>query len=232
MGINTDWYASKTSGQTTTDIANLQALGINHIREFYVSPSNGLFSTWSSELQQVGNAGIKVDMTFSNATPFPTASTLESIPALISPALEYIEAPTEYDNAGDPNWVANLSSYIVNTFYPIVHTTMGYPALGPAMAYTGNAPTLGDLHNYLDYGSTHNYLDGGYSPGLSTGTFVGCGGFEAFSVDWDMACESSISGGVTFANYKKHWCAWRKLLKRNFGQDFEPCSNKNQKVLL
>jgi hypothetical protein len=134
-------------------------LGLHHVRD---SACAGCVDQRQA-LLNLAAAGIKTDF----GVPPPGSqesltSEIQMLSGAMRTAVDSIEGPNEYDNAGITNWVANLRPY-QQELYQLVRaspTLADVPVLGPSMAWRENYAPLGDLSAYVDQGNIHAYPGG------------------------------------------------------------------------
>ena len=86
-------------------------------------------------------------------------------------AVATLEGPNEFDEQGDPNWVADLREY-QRGIWESVHqrpALASKPVLGPSLVYRESRAELGDVSQWTNQGNMHPY-PGGQMPDLESHT--------------------------------------------------------------
>ena len=155
--------------------ADLQGMGIRHIRDGYFDPNWG--PPYTTMHQQLAQAHILTDYVI----PYdPYTISPQSIQQLAweDGDMELLEAPNECDlpgncGAGTSEW-QSLNNMI--TFMPTVQAAgaaLHVPVLGPAFAAYESYEQVGDIASLMTYNNLHFYF-GGRNPG-----HAGWGGYDA-----------------------------------------------------
>lgn len=158
VGVNTHFSYTDTAyyQQPAAIIAAIHALGVHHVRD-------GLAYTWVaphlySIYAQLAQAGIHPEL----ITPNPShgGPSAEAMKPLLPnyTGVEAIEAPNEYDQANNPNWVIDLRVYLPAVWQ--LGNDAGIPVIGPSLTQPGSYPLLGNVGAYENYGNLHAYWGG------------------------------------------------------------------------
>jgi len=164
VGVNTHFSYTDTGyyQQPAEVISALRKLHINHIRDglayFWVAPN--LYAIYT----QLEPAGIHPELVMPN--PKNGAPSAKQIETLLPnyPGADAIEAPNEYDQSKDPNWVANLSAYLP-TLRQVQRDT-GLPVIGPSLTKPASYAALGVVSQHMEVNNLHAYW-GGRNPETS-----------------------------------------------------------------
>jgi hypothetical protein len=173
IGVNCpDTWWNTSYGNWTAVIQKLQEAGISHIRSsIYANPNwnNG----WNQYLYQLINqaqaAGVYFNMMLGNPYNWDGGTIpqlLTAIDTQINPNMvDAFEYPNEFDISGDPNWVADLTSYGRQEYAAVKAdpTLASKPVLGPSLVGMYAFNQLGDISPWVDAGNLHPYT-GATSP--------------------------------------------------------------------
>ena len=158
VGVNTHFSYTDTAyyQQPATLINAIQTLNVRHIRDglaySWVAPN--LYSIY----EQLAQAGIHPELVMPN--PQASGPSAEQIEALLPnyPGVEAIEAPNEYDQTNNPNWVADLKAYLPNLWR--VGQDTGLMVIGPSLTQPASYPSLGNVSEYMNFNNMHAYWGG------------------------------------------------------------------------
>ena len=184
VNVHLGYGATVYGTHFATIAARLMSLGVRHIRDGTYPGQRQI----CSELQQLAAAGIHLDVI---TTPQLTAAQLTAYAACAASAIELVEGPNEYDQAGHVNWAATLSAY-QTVAYAAAKSLGAQPVIGPSLTSEASYRTAGSLAASLDYGNMHDYF-AARNPGTP-----GWGGTDAFgtagSLAWNIASAAQVSG--------------------------------------
>jgi hypothetical protein len=153
------YYGSIYTTNTPLMFSSLQALGIRHLRDnlcWQGPQSSNAFYIVHQQLASLGFAttyGPSISQPISQITAYPT----------LVQDMEGIEAASEYDASGDPNWATVVIAQ-QQAIFQAMNGTRGITVLAPALANPASASQLGDLSSLSNVGNLHGYM-GGYNPG-------------------------------------------------------------------
>jgi hypothetical protein len=158
VGLNTHFsYTDTAYYQSTAQVIQaIQQLQVRHIRDGLHSPAAAP-NIYTIE-GQLNQAGIHADLIVPN--PGSNGPTLAQMQVLLanSPAAENIEAPNEYDESGNSNWVSDLHAYLP-TVLALGHDA-GLQVYGPSLTQINSYPAVGNIANFMDFNNYHAYWGG------------------------------------------------------------------------
>jgi hypothetical protein len=180
-GVNVHLSYSATVYGTNAPLilARLTALGIRHIRDGTALGQTNVCSM----LQQLAANGIRLDMIVSDTL---TAANFAAYAACISPALESVEGPNEYDLSGRANWATTLDT-MQPQLYAEAKSQGTIAVLGPALTSEGAYAAVGSLGASAEFGNMHDYF-AGHNPGAA-----GWGSADAFGVYGSLAWNMGVA---------------------------------------
>jgi len=145
--------------------ADLQTLGIRHVRDGYFDPNWG--PPYTTEHQQLAQAGIRTDY----VVPYDSTVTPKNIEQLAATDrdMELLEGPNECDLAGacGDGVTGSLNNMIA--FMPVIQAAaaaLNVPVIGPAFAAYEPYSWVGNIASIMTYNNLHVYF-GGRNPGSS-----------------------------------------------------------------
>src|SRR5450631_2358623 len=150
-------------------------LGVRHVRDGLIDTSRqGYYDAHN----QLGRAGIKGTFITS---PGQTRQLLLDYPRRMPDSLEAYEAPNEYDQSSDPNWVSTLTGFLTTLSQTIKgdSRTSRFPIIGPSLTQQGSYRTLRGICSF-DQENLHDYF-AGRNPGT---TGWGANGYG--SIAWNL----------------------------------------------
>jgi hypothetical protein len=156
-------------------LSSLSALGIHHVRDGLVAPPA---SQYCAYYRGLAAHGIRTDLVTSESQ---SLETLKAAVNAMSPAVEYVESPNEFDQAG-PSWPQRLLPFLRRLSALLKTEPAGarIPVLGPSLTKAESYPRLGDVSAYTQFGNLHNYF-GGHNPGTG-----GWGDHGYGSIAWNL----------------------------------------------
>jgi hypothetical protein len=162
----------------------LQQLGVRHVRDGLID------TTWQGYYDrhnQLGRTGIKGIFITS---PGQTAPLLLAYPGRMRDSFEAYEAPNEYDQNSDPNWVATLATFVTKLNQTVKNNslTARFPVIGPSLTRQGSYAKLRGVC-FFDFENLHNYF-AGRNPGTP-----GWGANGYGSISWNLANENAACPG-------------------------------------
>jgi hypothetical protein len=167
MGVDTHMLYTNTLYYTNWPqvFADLQALGIRHVRDGYFDPNWG--APYTTEHQQLAQAGIRTDYVLSY-DPTISSQDIEQL-AATDQDMELLEAPNECDLAGacGSGITGSLNNMI--SMMPTIQTAasaLGVPVIGPSFAAYQPYSWVGDIAALMSYNNLHVYF-GGRNPGVA-----------------------------------------------------------------
>jgi hypothetical protein len=165
MGVGTHMTYTNTLYFTNWQqvFADLQALGIRHIRDGYFDPNWG--PPYTTEHQQLAQAHIRTDYVIPYS-PSISAQSIEQL-ASVDQDMELLEAPNECDLAGacGSGVTGSLNNMIAEM--PMIQaagSALGVPVIGPAFAAYQPYSWVGNIAPLMSYNNLHVYF-GGRNPG-------------------------------------------------------------------
>lgn len=164
--------------------SRLLELGVRHVRDGLID------TTWQPYYERhnsLGAAGIKGVFI---ANPTTSTEVLRSYPSRVANSFEAYEAPNEYNDSGDPNWVGTLRNSMVQlrSLHNDPQLTR-FPIYGPSLTAESAYSALGDVRALMDLGNLHNYFEGRH-PGTP-----GWGDNGYGSIDWNLRLAVQYSDG-------------------------------------
>ncbi len=183
---DTNYYS-----QWPTVLADLQLLGVRHVRDGYYNFPAG--TPYVAEHQQLASSGIKTDYVMpvnASTTPATVASIAQQVGDM-----EDVEAPNECDLAGDCGDTASESMANMLAFLPTVDASgsaADVPVLGPSLANYASYSQVGNLSSEMTQNNLHVYFVG-RNPGNSGWGGLDVGGNSYGSIPFwlDMAQEDA-----------------------------------------
>ncbi|MDQ3586773.1 MAG: hypothetical protein M3375_00235 [Actinomycetota bacterium] len=170
IGVNTHLhYADTAYAHYPMVRKRLRELGVKHIRDVLVAN----IPYQPRRLEDLARLGIKANLiAHKPAMGYGSAFLKEQIAVLrgrARAATESVEGPNEYDNKGDPNWVAALRDYQRHLYRAVRSDPEldALPVLGPSLVPPSSHTSLADISAHLDRGNIHSY-PGGQPPHLAS----------------------------------------------------------------
>ena len=162
LGVNVHVeYTDGKYANTGNVIADLSFLGINHVRDATLNPSNQGQGSYDS----LAAAGIKFDLFFQGNDPASSLALVNSFVARHPGAVSMIEGPNEVNNF--PINYAGLSGNAA----AVAYQGALYSAVKADGALNGvpvaNLTSYPDLTGTADYGNFHSYPKNGVQPGVT-----------------------------------------------------------------
>ncbi len=159
IGVNTHLHYADTAYANYPMVRRrLRELGVKHIRDAVAADIHA-----PGRLDDLAGLGIKANLIVHKPTLGDSTAILEEQLAVLRRrgrgVTESIEGPNEYDNMGDPNWVAALRDY-QRRLYRAVRTDSaldGLPVLGPSLVSPASHVALADVSALADRGNVHAY---------------------------------------------------------------------------
>jgi hypothetical protein len=154
----------------------LRALGVRHVRDGLIDTQ---WMPYYDRINALGRDGIKCIFI---TNPNQTVELLQSYPDRMKDSFEGYEAPNEYDNSNDKDWVATLTHFLP-TLAQAVRTNPANPAfpiMGPSFVHAESYSLFPEASQYFDFSNLHNYF-AGRNPGTS-----GWGADGYGSLAWDI----------------------------------------------
>ena len=182
VGINIHLhYTNTVYGNFPLVQSLLKGLGIRHTRDSLVDTTWQPYYQEHIALAKLGIKGLYI------ASPQESATLLTSWPSRVPGSFEGYEAPNEYDNSGDQNWVATLNGFLPMMYNAVRSNpaTQAFPIGGPSFVYGGSAAKVANLAPFFDIANLHNYY-GGRNPGTP-----GWGGNGYGSIQANLAVQQS-----------------------------------------
>jgi hypothetical protein len=159
--------------------SRLLELGTRHVRDGLID------TTWQPYYDRhntLGRAGIKG--IYITAPHIPLA-VLRDYHRRVPEAFEGFEAPNEYDQSGDHEWVATLRATLTRMHELRADPEVSaFPIYGPALTQESSYVALGDVTGLIDFANLHNY-PGGRHPGTG-----GWGDNGYGSIPWNLTLAS------------------------------------------
>jgi len=158
IGVDTHFgYVDTTYYQRPADtIRAIQSLGVRHMRDglAYAWVAPHLYSIYA----QLAQAGIHSDLIVPN--PLHNGPSADAIERLLPnyPGVDAIESPNEYDQAKNPNWIADLRAYLPVLQQVAADTKL--PLIGPSLTQPASYPALGDVSAFENFANLHAYWGG------------------------------------------------------------------------
>lgn len=129
----------------------LQDLGVRHVRDGIETDT---WHTYDNELNTLGNQNIKAIFV---SSPSETPAQIKAFEALVPHALEGIENPNEYDNAGVSAWASVLKTYAPELKSAATSNGETPYLIGPSLVKPTSYATLGSVAASINYGNVHDY---------------------------------------------------------------------------
>ncbi len=184
INVHLNYGATIYATQFPLIATRLESLGVRHIRDGITLGQPQL----CTEAQQLVAAGIHLDVI---SAPSVSAADLAAYAACVSPAIEAIEGPSEYDVSNDPNWAQTIDAY-QPVLYAAAKTLGTLPVISPAFTSAANYTAVGSLRASTDDANMHDYF-AGHNPGTA-----GWGGTDAFgaygALTWNINVALQPSG--------------------------------------
>lgn len=177
IGLNIHLHDGNTPYGNFPAVENaLRELGIRHVRDGLIDTQ---WTPYYDRLNALGQNGIKCVFITS---PHQTTELLQSYPERVRDSFEGYEAPNEYDNSGDKEWIATLTDFL-----PILANAVrtnprdsAFPIIGPSFVHAESYSLFSGSSQYFDFSNLHNYF-AGRNPGTS-----GWGADGYGSLAWDI----------------------------------------------
>jgi hypothetical protein len=155
IGVNIHLHHFNTAYSNFPQVESaLKDLHVRHVRDGLID------TTWKdyySRHNELGRNGIKgLFITSANQSE----DLLAGFPARVKDSFEAYEAPNEYDQSGDGNWVSTLGNFMekLSTIKKDPRTSK-FPVIGPSLTKASSFAKLqGDCT--FDYSNLHNYFSG------------------------------------------------------------------------
>jgi hypothetical protein len=185
VGINVHLHYLDTAYANFPEVLQaLQQLGVRHVRDGLID------TTWQEYYDrhnQLGRSGIKGLFITSPAQSSPL---LLSYPGRMSDSFEAYEGPNEYDQNSDPNWAANLTSFVERLDQTVKGNpvTSRFPVIGPSLTRQDSYLKLRGICLF-DFENLHSYF-GGHNPGTP-----GWGANGYGSISWNLSNVSTACAG-------------------------------------
>jgi hypothetical protein len=168
VGVNTHvTYFGTAYGNWPAVVAKLKELGVTHLRDAaFGNPSwvAGWNRRYYSDVSLAAAAGMRFDFVM-GAPAFPGGT----IPQLVAsaggplrPAVEWLEAPNEYDLSGGAGWLRALRGYQrrLSTAVRRAPALRGVPLLAPTLVSPQARIAMGRVPGAVDMGNMHPYTGG------------------------------------------------------------------------
>ena len=156
VGVNIHLHHFNTPYSNFSQVETaLKQLHVRHVRDGLID------TTWKdyySRHNQLGRDGIK-GLFITSAGQ--SQDLLVGFPARVKDSFEAYEAPNEYDQSGNANWVSTLNSFVEKLSQAVKNdpSTSGFPVIGPSLTKPASFAKLhGDCT--FDYSNLHNYFSG------------------------------------------------------------------------
>jgi hypothetical protein len=158
VGVNTHFSYSDSAYylQSAKTIAAIKTLGVQHVRDGlaygWVAPN--LYAIYG----QLAQAGIHPELVMPN--PKGGSPSYAQIEALLPnyPGVEAIEAPNEFDQSGDANWVSDLRGYLPTL--DLVSQDTRLPVIGPSLTQPASYTAVGNIASCMKWNNLHAYWGG------------------------------------------------------------------------
>jgi hypothetical protein len=155
---------------------SLRDLGIRHVRDGLID------TTWKEYYDrhnELGRSGIKGTFITS---PDQNEQLLLDYPLRMNDSFEAYEAPNEYDQSRDPNWVTTLPGFLskLNNAIKADSRASHFPIVGPSLTRPDSYEKLRGVCSF-DYANLHDYF-AGRNPGT---TGWGANGYG--SISWNLS---------------------------------------------
>jgi hypothetical protein len=185
VGINVHLHSGDTAYSDFPRVQRaLQDLAVRHVRDGLIDTS---WKQYYDRHNRLGRAGIKG--TFITSVN-QSASLLLDYPRRMRDSFEAYEAPNEYDQSQDQDWIATLDAFLVRLNHTVKTepATSRFPVLGPSLA---GSESFAKLHGVclFDYANLHNYF-AGRNPGT-----LGWGADGYGSLFWNLSNASAACPG-------------------------------------
>ena len=185
VGINIHLHHFNTAYSDFPQVETaLKALHVRHVRDGLVD------TTWKdyyNRHNELGRNGIKgLFITSANQTD----DLLLQYPARMKDSFEGYEAPNEYDQSGDANWVSTLGNFLAR----LSRTVNGdarvsqFPVIGPSLTRPDSFAKLRGNCTF-DYSNLHDYFSG-RNPGTG-----GWGSNGYGSIVWNLTGVNTTCAG-------------------------------------
>lgn len=158
-------YDTTAYANVSQMIADLQALGVRHVRDGVSVSNSTAQATWIA----LKNAGIHTQYICGDPQGrWNAGSASEEVTCFTGPlagTVGGVEGPNEYDcnNGGDGNWASNLRTAQTNLWNAFNgnSTMAALPLLAPSFCLSDGRSTYGNDTAHCDAGNMHSYPGGG-----------------------------------------------------------------------
>jgi hypothetical protein len=174
VGVNVHLHYTDTSyGNFPAVEKAIKDLNVRHIRDGLTDTS---WTPYYDRLNELGRAGIKAILI---ASPNQNGPLLTAYPARVADSFEGYEAPNEYDQSGDKDWVGTTNGFMARLYQAVRGDprTAKFPIVGPSLTQGESFAKLADTARFFDFANLHNYL-GGRNPGTQGWGANGYGSYK------------------------------------------------------
>jgi hypothetical protein len=174
VGVNTHvTYFGTAYGHWPTVVAELQELGVTHLRDAaFGNPAwtPGWNRRYYADVRLAAAAGMRFDLLM-GAPNFPGGSIdqlVASAAGPLRPAVEWLEAPNEFDLSGGRDWLPELRGYQQRLTAAVRadRRLRGVRLLAPTLVSPNARRAVGRLPGTVDLANMHPYT-GGQTPTVS-----------------------------------------------------------------
>jgi hypothetical protein len=163
-GVNVHLFYSGVyrNNWSSVVVPKLAALGVRHLRDHALRPSDGNAGLMTDHLRTLAEQGTKALLIFDNryCTPDQCQTFTRNLGAGVAEAVEGWNEPDRRFSRTDFGWVTDsLKPYVVATWNAIKDdpATQDLKVCSPSIEFGATATAIGDIGRWIECGSIHPY---------------------------------------------------------------------------